>query len=644
MKFSQGQAVAIGVAIAVGLQLIVVISAWRSASAYFQAAADRRVAYRTLQASSDFQSLIKDAETGQRGYLLTSDPQYLQPLEAADRGLPAAFQELRETSDDSHATELAEIEKYTELKMEEIRGTVTLVRNDAQNGKTEALKIVRGNSGKNFMDKIRTLASAIDQAELSRADDLSARMDSLARGTMTRVLQLSLASIFLVTLAGILMYRDLQRRIKAEAGLQEQTSILRSVLDSMSDGVYVANTAGEMTMVNAAARRMQGLDAPESRMAEWSNYYRVFELDRRTPFPFENLPLVRALRGEIVDNSQIYTQIPRSALPPSHESLFTEEFAGELPGIYLDINGRPIYDDKGTLRGGVIVSRDITLQKLAEMRVLSRNEELDRRVKERTAELAISNAELQQKNQENEMFVYSVSHDLRSPLVNLQGFSQELQVSCNDLRALLGESDIPEKSRKRGMQVLDGDITQAVKFIQSAVTRLANIINALLRLSRAGRVEYQRKPVPLRELINDIVASRHNDITNKNVQVEVQPLPTTRGDSSALEQLFSNLIDNAVKYIDPARPGKIVIGMNSDESNPAVRTVFVRDNGLGIPEQGREKVFKAFERLHPHVASGEGMGLAIVARIVERHGGTIRVESQVGEGSTFYVELPIEDA
>jgi len=280
----------------------------------------------------------------------------------------------------------------------------------------------------------------------------------------------------------------------------------------------------------------------------------------------------------------------------------------------------------------------------AEQAILQLNQSLERRVEERTAELAEANRDLAQKNQENEMFVYSVSHDLRSPLVNLQGFSKELDTVTDDLRVLLAGQDVPEVVRKEATAVLDGDVKQSLHFIQTAVSRLGNIIDALLRLSRVGRIEYQCGLVDVQALVTRVVESMSGGLYEAGVNVRVQNLPSCHGDATALEQLFANLVGNAVKYRDPSRESTIEIGLAEEQTvlaSAGMRTYYVRDNGLGIPAAHQEKIFQAFKRAHPNIASGEGMSLAIVRRIVQRHGGAVRVESQDGQGSTFLVSLPI---
>ena len=247
---------------------------------------------------------------------------------------------------------------------------------------------------------------------------------------------------------------------------------------------------------------------------------------------------------------------------------------------------------------------------------------------------------LREREQENEMFIYSVSHDLRSPLVNLQGFSEELSLSCQELRAVL---DGAEAAAGPARRVLEKDIPDSIHFIKTAVSRLSAIIDALLRLSRVGRVEYRIQPVDVEAAARRVVESLAGAVKGRKAEVVVGAMPPALGDPTAVEQIFANLIGNAVAYLDPARPGRVEVGA-LDSASGAVpagqRTYYVKDNGLGIPKEYQDRVFLAFKRLHVNVAQGEGVGLALVYRMVGRLGGKIWVESSAGEGSTFFVTLP----
>jgi signal transduction histidine kinase len=271
------------------------------------------------------------------------------------------------------------------------------------------------------------------------------------------------------------------------------------------------------------------------------------------------------------------------------------------------------------------------------------NDELEARVNERTAELSAANRELLQKNEENETFVYSVSHDLRAPLVNLQGFSQEINVSCHELRNLWQDASAkPEDAARRTLSILDDDVAPSLRFIQSGVLRLSSIIDALLRLSRAGRVEYQLHAVDVEEINRRIAESLQDTIHKRNATVTVDKLLPAWGDANAIEQIFGNLVANALNYAAPDRDAKIeIFSVPSAEEDRGKNTYCVKDNGVGIPELHQAKVFQAFQRLQPKLAQGEGIGLTMTRRIVERHDGRIWFESIENQGTTFFVTLPI---
>ena len=269
-------------------------------------------------------------------------------------------------------------------------------------------------------------------------------------------------------------------------------------------------------------------------------------------------------------------------------------------------------------------------------------------LEQRAEELAIVNGQLHEKATENEMFVYSVSHDLRSPLVNLQGFSKELSLIGKDLNLLLNQEGVPPETRKKSRDLIENEMAESIKFIQTAVTRLSSIIDALLRLSRAGRVEYRRSQVNVEPIVTRIVTALRGTIEQRGATVTVGTLPTVYCDATALEQIFANLIGNAVNYLDSNRHGLINVfavdePLSQDRKRPTSVIYAVADNGLGISDSYKGKIFTAFQRLHGDIAKGEGVGLALVRRVVERLGGKIWFESKVGVGTTFYVSLPAFD-
>jgi len=249
---------------------------------------------------------------------------------------------------------------------------------------------------------------------------------------------------------------------------------------------------------------------------------------------------------------------------------------------------------------------------------------------------------LDQQKQENEMFVYSVSHDLRSPLINLQGFSEELGLAYRDVAALFEREGVPPEVRHLGQRLMRENVEDSIRYIQTAVGRVERIIDALLRLSRAGRVEYQWQMIDVAPIVHKIIDALRDTIAEKKAEIIVRELPRTWGDPTAVEQIFANLIGNAVQYLDPARSGRVEVGSTLNPRSgklAGLHTYHVKDNGMGIPGAYHPRVFRAFNRLQANVLQGEGIGLALVHRTVERLGGKIWIESEVGAGTTFFVAL-----
>ncbi len=295
------------------------------------------------------------------------------------------------------------------------------------------------------------------------------------------------------------------------------------------------------------------------------------------------------------------------------------------------------FRDGGRLYLNAIL-RDVTERVRAEEAIRALNQELEARVRARTAELEEANRQLARQNEENETFVYSVSHDLRSPLVNLEGFSQELALACEEVKAILTDPAMPPGLRARAEAVLGREVKESIGYIQAGVARLTGIIDALLRLSRAGRVQYEPRPIAVGPIVERVVQALRITADQKGAAVTIGPLPDAWADPLATEQVFANLVGNALNYLSPGRTGRVEVGAVPGE--PGVRTYFVRDNGVGIPPAHRAQVFQAFRRLQPGLADGEGMGLVMVRRMLERLGGRVWFESAEGEGTTFYFTLP----
>lgn len=253
------------------------------------------------------------------------------------------------------------------------------------------------------------------------------------------------------------------------------------------------------------------------------------------------------------------------------------------------------------------------------------------------AELERFAADLAEKNKELEAIVYTVSHDLRSPLVNVQGFGKMLQRACEKISAAMAMAKDGQVSAVALKQPVEESIPQSLRFISAGVNKMEMLLAGLLRYSRLGRMALTIAPIDMNALLAAIVAAMKFQLVETKAEVHVSALPACQGDNGQVSQVFTNLIDNAVKYRDPARPLRVTI-TGRVEAGQAIYAV--ADTGIGIPAAHQPKIFEIFHRLNPEATTGEGLGLTIAQRVLERQRGKIWVESAEGVGSTFYVSLP----
>jgi signal transduction histidine kinase len=293
-----------------------------------------------------------------------------------------------------------------------------------------------------------------------------------------------------------------------------------------------------------------------------------------------------------------------------------------------------------------LVRRSARARDHAEALLRDNNLNLEATVDERTADLREANNEIQR-------FAYIVSHDLRSPLVNIMGFTSELEELRADIFKRIAAlrraaSSVPPA------QVCDGDVepaalegedaqllqdfSEALDFIKSSIAKMDRLISAILNLTREGRREFEPVRIDTRELIEAIVTTVAHQAAEAKVQIRIEPLPQITSDRLALEQIFSNLIDNALKYLKPGVPGDISV---RGRTKLGFAVFEITDNGRGIDPKDHQRIFDLFRRAGTQDKPGQGIGLAHVRALVRRLGGTMSVSSELNTGSTFTITLPI---
>jgi PAS domain S-box-containing protein len=383
---------------------------------------------------------------------------------------------------------------------------------------------------------------------------------------------------------------DLQRTIlersEAEHSLRQNRELLHSVIEGTSDAVFAKDQAGRYVLFNSAAAQLTGWPVEEA-----------LGRDDSWLFPEDVAVQIMARDREIMASGQVCNL--EHALPNS---------CGET--LVLQATKGPLRDGDGAIIGVFGISRDVTDQRRVEQEIRMLNAELDLRVMERTARLEAA-------IKEQESFSYSVSHDLRAPLCHINSYSAILAEECADC--------------------LPPEALGHLERIRNSSRSMGQLIDDLLELSRVSRSPMRRTQVNLSDMATEIFFRFKEQEPQRRVQVVVAPDLTVQGDPALLHLVLASLLDNAWKYTSQRGAACIEVGRKVDGSED---TFFVRDNGVGFEMAYRDKLFGAFQRLHGAEFEGTGIGLAMVMKIVKRHGGRVWAEGEVDAGATIYFTLP----
>jgi PAS domain S-box-containing protein len=390
--------------------------------------------------------------------------------------------------------------------------------------------------------------------------------------------------------------QDITDRKRAEVALQESERRLSSIYDTVGDVIFhlavEADGSYRFVSINQAFRNVTGLS---EEMVVGKLVHDVI--------PEPSLSMVLGKYRQAIEENSIIRWEETSDYP-----------TGRLTG---DVSIAPVADDGGRCTHLVGSVHDVTERKRAEMEIHQLNEELEKRVIDRTAQLQAANKEL-------EAFSYSVSHDLRAPLRALDGFSRIL---IEDYAAQLPDKAVGHLNR-----------------VRNGAVQMGRLIDDLLRFSRLSRQPLEKQSVNLSALVEETWSALESEREGRQVELVMGFLPNCQGDPSLLKQVFFNLLSNALKYSRRTADARIEIGclpqvIRAGEP-PATNVYFVKDNGVGFDMQFAGKLFGVFQRLHrPDEYEGTGVGLAIVHSIIARHGGKIWAESEPDKGTTFYLTI-----
>jgi PAS domain S-box-containing protein len=548
------------------------------------------------------ENLVISTQNDVRGYLLTADSTFLTSYEASRAQIDGAFARLKSLVHDN-PEQVNRADALIQSKNLWLDHAKTMISQRTQNLPTNSDWVL---VGKAILDDIRGKFDTFANVEEMLRDDRLYRVRqmkmALAYAGVGLVFVLSLTVAYVVRKQMMVLAANYRRALdttehrraalaRSEIDLEEQKEWLRVTLTSIGDGVIVTDPSGRVVLMNHESERLTGWTNGEALHQPLSTVFKLVDEDQRHP--------LEDLAGRIL--------LEKKVIDVSGHTLLLSRYGQEWP---IEDSAAPICDAKGTILGVVIVFHDATEMRSAQNALKAYSADLEKKVAHRTATLQEAVSEL-------EAFSYTVSHDLRSPLRAMQGFSE----------AVL--EDYGEKLDAQGRNYLER--------IRDAARRLDSLIQDLLSYTRISREDIPLEPLDLNKIIHDIV--EHDPSLNPpaaDVRVEAN-LPRVLGREAALTQVVSNLLVNGAKFVAPGTVPEIRI--RSEDRGSRIR-LWIEDNGIGISPGDHKRIFQMFVQMHDsQTYRGTGVGLAIVEKAVQTMRGSVGVESDEGEGSRFWVEL-----
>lgn len=385
------------------------------------------------------------------------------------------------------------------------------------------------------------------------------------------------------------MAHDITSRIQMEKALKASEEKYRLHVENSFDVLFTLDLQGNFVYASPAWERHFGFDASTLVGKPFIPYAHP-----------DDVPL-------LVDYLQRCLSSGKSLTSPEYRVRHAD---GRW--IWFVANGTPFVNSQGEMQY-IGVAHDITQERQGKETIAERSREMER-------------------------LTYVASHDLRAPLLNIDGFTHLLRSQIEDIRDVLATQKIDPVELEKLNVLFEDEIPSSIGFISAGVAKMDSLIQGLLQVSRVGRLDMKVRLVDMNELLNAVLENFRFQLQEIGAHVAIVDLPPCYGDTSNLNQLFANLIGNAIKYRAPERPLELSIyATTAFDRNCYV----IKDNGMGISPTQLESVWNVFYRVDPHCKTcGEGLGLSIVRSIATRHQGKAWADSESGKGSSFYVELP----
>ena len=534
-------------------------------------------------------------ETGQRGYSLSRANDYLTPYNASFNALDEQLLKISKLiTDNPRQTMNVEALNIDIQKLKKIlRAQTDQLR---KNRRTLTLKEL--NESKVSMEQVRKDVNNIMTTEQDTLDQRIIQSKKQQRNYLITLFTGSLLALGGLFVANMVIYSLLARNRLAKSELYETEERYKTVMNGINDGMYDYNVEDGTIYYSPSYKTMLGYNDSDFKDTLESSYTLIH------PDDFENF-------------MKAFEQYKNRETPTFYNEFRMRHKNGSWRWILS--RGIGVWEKNGQFVRLIGAHTDITSQKERE-------------------------EELKQLNTDLEGFTYIASHDLRAPLVNIKGFSGEILYSLKKVGPLLEQlkkTSLSNDDKQTIEEALGKDIPESLNFIESAVQKMDKLTNAILDLSRIGRREYSIEDVNTNDVVKRCLHVLAYEISKKNTKVECDNLPIVSSDGLALEQIFSNILDNAVKYMDPERPGTITI---HSKLMPHTVLFSISDNGRGISPTEHKKVFDIFRRAQNTAdVRGVGMGMAYVKATLRKLGGKIWFESDIGTGTTFYFTLPYRD-